>query len=132
MQSYDIPLHDIKPLVKIEEYSFIYLVTLSGILFLFLLGLVYFAYHVYKKRQIVSVRSKHKKLLDSLSMSETKNTAYGLSMYGSTFKEDSPEHSEIFDDLLARLEEYKYKKSVNNFDDQTMVLIEKYRGILNV
>ncbi len=132
MQSYDIPLHDIKPLVEIEEYSFIYLVTLSGLAVLFMLALIYFAYRLYKKTKIVSMRSKHKKLLDSLSMSETKNTAYGISMYGVTFKDDSPEHREIFDDLFRRLEAYKYKKSVKSFDNQTILLIEKYRGILNV
>jgi hypothetical protein len=34
--------------------------------------------------------------------------------------------------MVEKLEKYKYKKSVDNFDSETLRVIELYRGMIDV
>jgi hypothetical protein len=131
-QNYDIPLHDIKPIVDVHEYSLYYFLGAIGIALILLCGIVYLLYIWYKKRKTFNTRVYHAKLLKELDLSETKKSAYAISSYGYIFKEDSPRHSEMFKNLSERLEEYKYKKEVDKFDDETLGYIELYKGMLDV
>ena len=132
MQSFDIPLHDIKPLIEVEEYSQYYLLGLVGLSLLLFGGITYLLYKWYKKSKIVSTRVKHKKLIDSINTDDTKNAAYAMSSYGITFKYDSLKHEEIYNKLSQKLLEYKYKKSVEKFDKETLLIIDEYKGMISV
>lgn len=132
MQSFDIPLHDIKPIVEVDEYSLYYLISLIGASLLVLALVFYAIYFIYKKMKEVSLKKESKIVLESLDFSDTKKTAYAMSRYGDLFKDDSPEHKEIFEKLTQKLLEYKYKKSVASFDDETLALFETYKGMLRV
>lgn len=132
MQSFDIPLHDIKPLVEVEEYSLYYLIGTIGLSLLVLGGIVYLLYKWYKKSKIVSTRVKHKKLLDSININDTKNAAYAISSYGITFKYDSMQTEEIYNNLNQKLQEYKYRKSVEKFDEEILSIIDEYKGMISV
>jgi len=48
MQTKDIPLHDIKPLIEIQEYSMYYLIALSFLACVVLLALIYAVYSYIK------------------------------------------------------------------------------------
>ena len=65
-------------------------------------------------------------------MSDTKKSAYAISSYGFTFKDDSQRHSEMYKNLSDRLESYKYKKNVEKFDSETLGYIDLYKGMLDV
>ena len=72
-QSYDIPLHDIKPLVEVQEYSLYYFLGAS-LFALILTGLlIYLIYMWFKKRNAFSLRKEHFKLLGQLDLSDTKS-----------------------------------------------------------
>ena len=129
---FDIPLHDIKPIVDVNEYSFYYLLGVIGIAILVVLGLMYLGYIWYKKRNAFNQREHHLNLLNELDLSDTKQSAYMISVYCHTFKDDSPRHTEMFNNLSQRLEPYKYKKSVEKFDSETLAYVELYKGMLDV
>ncbi|MFT5661181.1 MAG: hypothetical protein ACI9TV_001827 [Sulfurimonas sp.] len=130
-QQFDIPLHDIKPIVEVQEYSLYYLIGLVGLALIVFFVVVYFLYLWYKKRSEFNLRKHHIKLLFELDFSDTKHTAYAISSYGITFKDDSPRHVEMFNNISERLELYKYRKSVSEFDEETLGYIEVYKGMLD-
>ena len=132
MDSNEIQLHDIKPLLEVEEYSFYYFLGLSGLGVLVLALLVYGLYVFYKRSKRVSTRKLYKKKLESLKNEDTKETAYALSIYGAIFEDDSPQHKEVFSKLKDKLSGYKYQKNVENFDNETLECIELYKGMLDV
>ncbi len=129
---YDVPLHDIKTVVEVQEYSFYYLL---GTVFLCILVLIAFGYFIYKyiqKRNAYNERKEHLKLLNSLDLSDTKNAAYAISRYGLTFANDGQRESEMYKNIISRLEQFKYKKSVEEFDRETLGYIELYKDMINV
>lgn len=132
-QSFDIPLHDIKPIVDVNEYSYYYFLGLVGLAIVLLCGALYLLYVWYKKRNTFNIRAHHAKLLNELDLSETKKAAYAISSYGYIFKDDSQRHSEMFKNISQRLEAYKYKKEIeSSFDKETLGYIELYKGMIDV
>jgi hypothetical protein len=109
-----------------------YLLGLIALGVLILAVIVYFLYLWYQKRNTFNLRKHHLKLINELDLSDTKNTAYALTTYGLTFKDDSPRHSEMYANISERLMAYKYKKSVDAFDEETLGYIDVYRGMLDV
>lgn len=132
VQSFDIPLHDIKPIVEIDEYSFYYFLGATLLALILVLGVAYFVYIWFKKRNKFNVRKEHFKLLGSLDLSDAKRSAYTVTLYGLTFKNDSPRHQEMYENLINRLEKYKYKKNVDAYDSELIGYIELYKGMIDV
>lgn len=131
-ENYDIPLHDIKPLLEIQEYSLYYLIALISVAAIVLLGVLYLLYRWLKHRKRFNIRKEHLKALKSLSFEDRKKGAYALTLYGATFKDDTPRHAKTYAELVERLAEYKYKKSVAPFDAETLRYIELYIGMIDV
>jgi hypothetical protein len=131
-KSYDIPLHDIKPLVDIQEYSMHYLIAAGVVALIVLLASIYLFLRWLRHRKRFNIRKEHLKLFKELDLSDTKNAAYKLTLYGATFKDDSPRHEKAFEELFETLKNYKYKKSVDGFESDTLHFIEIYRGMIDV
>ncbi len=131
-QSYDIPLHDIKPIVDVQEYSFYYFLGASTVALLLVCAVAYLIYLWIKRRNAFNLRKEHLRLLGSLDLSDTKRSAYAVTMYGATFKDDSPRHQEMYANLTSRLEAYKYKKDVEKFDSEVIGYIKLYEGMIDV
>ena len=132
MQNFDIPLHDIKPIVDVQEYSLYYFLSLGFLAVLLLFAFVYLFLKWMKKRNAFNIRKEHEKLLNTLDLSDAKKSAYDITYYGATFKNDSQRHSEMYQNIIIRLEGYKYKKSVDNFDSETLGYIELYKEMCDV
>lgn len=132
MQTKDIPLHDIKPLIEIQEYSLYYFIALVIVATMVVLGVIYLVYNYIKNRNRFNIRAEHLKLLKQLDLNDTKKAAYEITQFGATFAEDSEQHQRTYENLVELLESYKYKKSVENFDLQTRQSIENYIGMLDV
>ena len=130
-QNFDIPLHDIKPLVDIEEYSFEYLMAFSGVLVLIFIGLLYLVFIWLKNKKRYNKRKEYAKRIKALELHDTKAAAYKLTHYGAAFKADSPRHAKAYEELFAHLEAYKYKKDVTAFSEETLHFIEIYRGMID-
>lgn len=131
-QSFDIPLYDIKTIVDVQEYSIYYLLGSAFFALLVLFGFGYLIYVWYKKRNRFNLKKEHFRLLHTLDLSDAKSAAYAITLYGATFRDDSPRHQEMYQNLISRLEVYKYKKSVAPFDGETLGYIELYKGMIDV
>ena len=131
-QNFDIPLHDIKPLVEVQEYSLLYLIGVSIIALVIFVGSLYLILRWLKHRNAFNIRKEHYKLLEALDLSDAKKAAYDVTFYGATFKDDSPRHTEMYKNLVDRLEQYKYKKNVENLDSEVLGYIDVYKGMLDV
>ena len=133
MQPDQLKLHDIKPLVAIEDYSFYYFLAVSFIAVLLLVGAAYLLLKWLKQRKKENLRKKHLEILRSIDLrSDPKKAAYMLTKYGATFKDDDARHKEMYENMLEKLQRYKYKKEVEPFDDETISIIELYRDICDV
>jgi len=130
-KTYDIPLHDIKPLVEIQEYSMEYLIVISLVLFIILGAALYLFVRWLQNRKKFNLRKENLTKIKSIDMSDTKNAAYKLTLYGHTFKDDTPRHEKAYNELFENLQKYKYKKDVESFDSETLHFIEIYRGMLD-
>lgn len=131
-KTYDIPLHDIKPLVEIQEYSMEYLIVIGTLLFVLIIAVIYLVLKWLRHKKRYSIRKEHLKLIKAIDFSDTKNAAYKLTLYGNTFKNDTPRHEKAYQELFDSLQGYKYKKSVENFNRETLHFIEIYKGMLDV
>jgi hypothetical protein len=131
-QSYDIPLHDIKPIVEVQEYSLYYFLGATLFALILVLGVAYLIYMLLQKRNKFNIRKEHFKLLNSLDLSDAKRSAYDVTIYGATFKNDSPRHQEMYENLINRLEVYKYKKDVDAYDGEIIGYIELYKEMIDV
>lgn len=131
-QAYDIPLHDIKPIIEVHEYSLYYLLGVSAFGILLTCGVAYLIYRWLKKRNAFNIRKEHFKLLNLLDFKDTKRSAYAITMFGATFKDDSPRHQEMYANLTNRLEVYKYKKRVDEFDEEVLGYMELFKGMIDV
>lgn len=129
---FDIPLHDIKPLIDIPEYSLYYLIALSSLALLLIFGILYLIIHWWRKRNRFTLRAEHLKLIKSIDYSDAKKEAYEITQYAMTFKDDSERHQRAYENLVENLQQYKYKKHVDKFNDETMHLIENYVGLIDV
>ncbi|MDQ7045299.1 MAG: hypothetical protein Q9M32_05235 [Sulfurimonas sp.] len=132
MKYADIPLHDIKPIMIVDEYSLYFFIASVLLALVVFIATFYAVFYLYKKSKIVSTRKRYKMMIESLNLEDTKNTAYAISTYGALFKDDSPRHQEMFENISQRLAAYKYKKDVENFDDETLGYIEIYKSMLDV
>ena len=125
-------LHDIKPILEVQDYSLYYFLGVSFIAVCVLVALLYLLYKWYKNKKRFNIRKEHYKKLKSLNLKDTKNSAYALTLFGATFKDDTPRHNEVYEDLVSKLQDYKYKKEVGEFDKQTLELIKLYKGMIDV
>lgn len=129
---YDVPLHDIKEIVEVQEYSFYYLLGAISLAIVVLIVLGFLLYKYIQKLNAYNQRKEHLKLLNSLDLSDTKNAAYAISKYGITFANDGVRESEMYNNITSRLEQYKYRKSVEEFDKETLGYIELYKDMIDV
>lgn len=132
MPTQEIPLYDIKPLLIIEDYSLYYFIAIVTVVTLIVLGIGYLLYRYLKMKNRFNLRKEHFDILNNIDLTQTKKAAYELTEYGATFASDSPRHEKTYHDLLEHLQKYKYKKSVDDFDSETLRLIELYRGMIDV
>ena len=132
MQTNEIPLHDIKPLLEIQDYSFYYFLAVVSIVSIIVLALLYLMYRYFRGKKKFDIRKEHYKILQNINLKEPKKAAYLLTQYGATFAEDSDRHQKTYKEMLDKLEKYKYKKSVDDFDRETLRVIELYKGMIDV
>ncbi len=133
MNETTLKLHDIKPSVAIEDYSFYYFLVLVVVGLVLVVSLLFLFLKWFKQRKVENVRKKHLEILQSIDLDkDPKKAAYMLTKYGATFKEDDARHKEMYENMLQKLERYKYKKEVTPFDDETRSIIELYREICDV
>ncbi|HHH72794.1 MAG TPA: hypothetical protein ENL04_03110 [Sulfuricurvum sp.] len=132
MRSDDIPLHDIKPLVDIQDYTPYYLAA-AAVVAAVLMGLVLFL--LVRRWRNARRSSRRHACLESLkriAFDDAKAAAYTITRLGRCFKDDSPRLYEAYENLCRRLEPYKYKKDVPKVDEETRAYFRIFLGMIDV
>ncbi len=133
MQPTQLKLHDIKPLVEIVDYSFYYFLALSVIGTVVFFGALYLLFGWLKHRKKENKRKKALEILKKIDLKkDPKQAAYQLTKYGAVFKNDDTRHKEMYENMVSKLQNYKYKKEVEPFDSETVSVINLYREICDV
>lgn len=127
MPTQTIKLHDIQPILEVEEFSIYYFSVIVIIAILLICYLVYKIIMWIKSRNKYNKRKSDKYNLENIDLANTKEAAYAIGLYGFIFKDDSQRHNEIYTTLQEHLENYKYKKQVEHFDDKTLNYYDIYK-----
>ena len=122
------PIKDIKPMVEIPDSS---LYLYWGLILFF--GAVLLAALYFLVRKILGMRRENRakaylEALHRIEWSDPKRAAYLATKYGRLLATDE-RRRELFEQLLPLLERYKYRKSVEPVDEETLKRFELYRNI---
>lgn len=130
--AYDIPLHDIKPLMEVPDSSFTILMIVVVILTAVFTGASYLFYRYMESKKRVDHRKIHYKALQKVDFRDAKRAAYAITEHGRIFAEDSERLNESYLNLVSRLEAYKYKKVVSTIDDESRSYYKIYLEMIDV
>ena len=127
-----IKIHDIKGLIEVPDYSiYIYYGLIIGaILLLCLIGYLIYKFYQNKKQNIRKEYLSKLKAID-FKLNSSKQNAYEITKYGQLLAIDDRE-VQLLNDLVQNLETYKYKKNVDNFDNETKALYDRFIESLDV
>ncbi len=126
----DIPLHDIKPLVEVPDNSLVVLITVV-IISLVLLGLLaMWILSLYKETKEQKLRKSYLEKIHNIDTSNAKEAAYEMSYYGQRLAKEKNE-IDMLESLEIRLSEYKYKKDVNELDEETLSYYKLFLEVLD-
>ncbi len=112
-------MNTLAPLIEIVDYS-IYIFALAVVVVAVLIAviIIYFRAFLMKKRTVL--RHKIYDNLLKIDFTNPKQAAYDISSYGRYFIDDSDRVLKMYEILFDRLDGYKYAKSVELIDDETM------------
>ena len=130
--SYDIPLHDIKPLMEVPESSFTFFVVGVVVLSVLVVGSGYLLYQHFKKSKVYNQRKADYKALKKVDFKASKSTAYEITKYGRTFADDSERLFGAYQNLVERLEIYKYRPEVDEIDAESRSYYKIYLEMIDV
>jgi hypothetical protein len=128
----DIPLHDIKPLVEVNDHTFVMFAILVAAAAVLLLGALYLLWRFWRHRRRANIRRETFARLESVDFSDAKRAAYAITREGLLFAGDSVRCREAYDALVARLAPYKYRKRVDAIDEETVSYYHIYVGMIDV
>ena len=112
-------LKDIKPLLEIPDNSFYLYWGLIILAVLIVLVLVYFAVKKLWKQRKINLAKGYLKKLKAIDWHDTKKSAYDATHYARLLATDE-RREELFSQLELLLEQYKYKKEVDEIDQDTL------------
>ena len=118
MKPSELPIRDIKPLLPIPDIS-IYLFLGLVIVGLLVTGaVIFFVWRWWQSHRKTDPRIRWLEQLDKIDYKNPKKAAYVMTKYGRLLAEDK-RRQEILEQLIPRLERYKYRKEVPPLDEET-------------
>ena len=121
-------INDIKPLVDVNEYSLYFLTTMITLLLIFLVFIILFLI-----KKIKQTKTNYRKIyiqeLKNINLAHSKDAAYAMTKYVNLL-EVKEQYSQIKEDLLSSLTQYKYKKQTHQLDEKTKKLHQQLLDVL--
>jgi hypothetical protein len=109
-------LKDIKSIEVINVDYDLYLIALGGIIFVLIIVL----YFIFRKKKIITKRDIAIKNLKNLNFeNDIKQIAYDFTVYGQECLEEK--YKDDFYLIVDKLEEFKYKKNIDNIVDKALI-----------
>ncbi len=112
-------LRDIKPLVEIPDSSFYIYWGLIGFAVLLGIGIFFFVAKKLWENRKKNLAKEYLAALKSIDWSNSKKAAYEVTHYARLLATDE-RRKELFAQLEPMLEKYKYKKEVDQVDQDTL------------
>ena len=110
-------LREIRDLAEIPDLSFYFFIAITAVVILFVGTVAYMFWQNYRKKRNTRLRRAVFKKLVSVDFSNPKKAAYAITRYG-RFLADEERSKKLFDQLLPRLEKYKYTPDPPPFDPE--------------
>lgn len=123
--SMDTPVHDIGPLLEVQEYSMVWFLALIG-LTLVIVVLLLKQIRSRKKSKEADERKVRYEYLTHIDVTDPKAAAYEIGKQGAFFAHDSEQIHRAYSALFKRLEPYKYAPKVEPMDEECLALYEAY------
>lgn len=123
-------LNDIKELEKIPDNSLFIFLALVLLGFIFLLILIFFITKLIKNRK-KNPRKIYFKILKNVNFSDSKKSAYTITKYSRLIVSNERE-KKLAIELIESLEKYKYKKEVENIDNEVKAKFSIFMDSLDV
>ncbi len=125
----ELKINDIKDLVNIPDISFYILILLIvlGIIIISFVG--YLIYRFFKNKK--NPRKRYYEIIKNIDLNDTKNAAYQITFYARKLARNERE-IKISEELIALLEEYKYKKDVKKFENDIFQKYELFMDTIDV
>lgn len=111
-------LRDIKPLLEIPDNSFYIYWGLIGFFVLLGLGVLFFIVKKFWENRKINLAKKYLSELKKIDWSDSKKSAYAATHFARLLAIDE-RRRELFSQLEPMLEQYKYKKVVDEVDQDT-------------
>lgn len=123
-------LRDIKPLIEIPDSSYYIYWGLIIAVALLLVGLLtWMVLYLWKHRKI-NLAKGYLASLQAIDWSESKEASYQATQYARLLATDERKEA-LFNALEEKLVAYKYRKSVEEADEETMKLFNEYIEVCN-
>jgi len=115
----DIPIHDIQPLVQVEDHSLYFFIALVVLVLFLVIAAGYFFIKFIKNRKKENLRKKAYEALVAVNLNDAKKAAYEITRLALVFKDDSSQIEQKYETLLSMLDKYKYRKTIDEaLDDE--------------
>jgi len=111
-------LRDIKPLLEIPDSSYYVYWGLIGVGVLLVLGVLFFVLKKLWDKRKVNLEKGYLEAIKNIDWVDTKKSAYEATHYARLLATDE-RRKELFSQLEPMLEQYKYKKEVEQVDTDT-------------
>lgn len=118
-------LRDIKPLIAIPDNSYYIYWGVIALVSIFLLSLVIWLIVYFWKNRKINLAKGYLASLESIDWKESKEASYQATEYARLLATDE-EKKALFTSLEENLSQYKYRKSVENIDEETKNLLKRY------
>lgn len=128
----DIPLHDIKPLLEVSDYSLYYFIGVVAAGVIVTAALLFWAWRRFVQNRKATARKNAYAALKAVDFSDPKAAAYAITRYGYLFENDGERQREAFAHLCSLLEAYKYRPHVEMIDEKTRGYYENFVGMIDV
>ena len=117
-QNISAQLRDIKPLLEIPDSSYTIYWGLIVFVSLLLLGVLFFVLKKLWDNRKINLAKGYLEAIKKIDWADTKKSAYEATHYARLLATDE-RRKELFSQLEPMLEQYKYKKEVNDIDTDT-------------
>jgi len=117
-ENLSVQLRDIKPLLEIPDSSYYVYWGLIGAGVLLVLGVLFFVLKKFWDKRKVNLEKGYLEAIKNIDWVDTKKSAYEATHYARLLATDE-RRKELFSQLEPMLEQYKYKKEVEQVDTDT-------------
>ncbi|MBN2895094.1 MAG: hypothetical protein JXK05_04270 [Campylobacterales bacterium] len=128
----DIPLHDIKPLLEVSDYSLYHFIGVVAAAVIVVAALLFWIWRRFVQSRKATARKIAYAALKAVDFSDPKAAAYAITRHGHLFEHDGERQREAFAHLCGLLEAYKYRPRVEMIDEQTRGYYENFVGMIDV